>query len=98
MVVGVRGSTCRAAARLESLERRTLFTASVLHEEVNDFGASEFADAVASDRNGRTYVLAHSQNDPAGDRLFVARYTEEGVLDTFFGVSGRIFGTFASFA
>jgi uncharacterized delta-60 repeat protein len=82
---------------VETLERRTLFSAAVLHEEVNDFGAIDLADAVASDRNGRTYVLGHTLDDPAGNRLFIARYTEEGRLDTFFGDNGRIFGTFANF-
>jgi uncharacterized delta-60 repeat protein len=82
----------------EPLERRTLFAASVLHEEVNDFaGASDFADAVASDKNGRTYVVGHSVNDPAGQRFFIARYDEEGRLDSFFGEDGRVFGTFPSF-
>jgi uncharacterized delta-60 repeat protein len=81
----------------EALERRALLTGSVLHEEVNDFGAVEIADAVASDRNGRTYVLGHSLDDPAGNRLFIARYTEEGTLDPFFGENGRILGSFANF-
>src|SRR5690242_13897513 len=81
----------------EILEPRTMLSAAVLHEEVNDFGGSDLADAVASDRSGRTYVVGHTLNDRAGDRLYVPRCDEEGVLDTFLGQSRRIFGTFPSF-
>jgi uncharacterized delta-60 repeat protein len=82
---------------VEPLEGRTLLSGAVLHEEVNDFGAVDLADAVASDRNGRTYVVGHTVDDPAGNRLFIARYTEEGTLDSFFGENGSIFGTFPNF-
>jgi uncharacterized delta-60 repeat protein len=81
----------------EALERRTLLSGALLHEGVNDFGGIDLADAVAPDRNGRTYVLGHSVDDPAGNRLFIARYNEEGTLDSFFGENGRIFGTFSNF-
>jgi uncharacterized delta-60 repeat protein len=93
---GVRHLT-RKAQVVELLERRTLLSGAVLNEEVNDFGAIDLADAVAADRNGRTYVLGHSQGDPAGDRLFIARYAQDGTLDPFFGQAGRIFGTFPTF-
>jgi uncharacterized delta-60 repeat protein len=95
-MAGLRHSSGKTSVA-EALERRTFLSGSVLHEEVNDFGAIDLADAVASDRNGRTYVLGHSLDDPAGNRLFIARYTEEGTLDSFFGENGRIFGTFSSF-
>ena len=43
---------------IERLERRTLFAATVLREEVNDFGASEFTDGVAAERDGRRLVVS----------------------------------------
>jgi uncharacterized delta-60 repeat protein len=85
------------ACSSEPLERRTLLAAAVLREVVTDLGASEFADDVVVQRDGRTIVLGHTENDPAGNRLFLARYEVEGTPDTTFGEGGRIFGEFRDF-
>lgn len=82
-------------AELEPLETRRLLTAVVSNEEVSDFGASEFADDVVVQKNDRVLVVGHTENDPQGNRLFLARYDVDGTLDPFFGEDGRIFGEFA---
>lgn len=85
------------ACSSEPLERRTLLAAVVLREVVTDLGVSEFADDVAVQRDRRTIVLGHTENDPAGNRFFLARYDVDGTLDTTFGEAGRIFGEFPDF-
>lgn len=81
----------------ELLEPRRLLTGVVVNEEVNDFGASEFADDVIVQKDDRILVLGHTRGDPGGDQLFLARYDIDGTLDPFFGQNGRIFGEFAEF-
>ena len=83
--------------QIEPLETRRLLTAVVTREEVTDFGASEFADDVVAQQDDRVVVLGHTDNDPQGNRLFLARYDVDGSLDPFFGEDGRIFGEFAEF-
>lgn len=90
-------SRASQACTTEKLERRTLFAAAVLSEVVTDFGASEGADDVAVQRDGRTIVLGHTESAPEGDRFFLARYGMEGTLDITFGEGGRIFGEFPDF-
>jgi uncharacterized delta-60 repeat protein len=82
---------------IESLERRTLFAGVVLNEEITDFGESEVADAIESQRDGRSIVLGHIEGAADGGRLFLARYDIDGSLDTTFGENGRIFGEFDNF-
>ena len=92
------GRRCVAhACASERLERRTLMAATVLSEVVTDFGASEFADGVVVQRDGRAIVLGHTENDPAGSRFFLARYDVDGTLDETFGEGGRIAGEFPDF-
>ena len=81
----------------EQLEPRKLLAAAVLDEEVSDFGASEFADDVAVQKDRRIVVLGHTEGAAGGDRLFLARYDVDGSLDPFFGENGRIFGAFSEF-
>ena len=85
----------RMGRRIEQLERRTLFAASVLNEVVSDFGESEFVDDVAIQSDDRILVLGHTENAPDGDRLFLALYDVDGTLDPFFGENGRIFSPFS---
>lgn len=82
---------------IDLLESRRLLTAVVTNEEVTDFGGSEFADDVVVQKDERIIVLGHSENDPNGNRLFLARYDVDGTFDRSFGEDGRIFGEFDQF-
>ena len=79
-------STSRCA-RIESLERRTLLSATIDH-----------GDGLAVQADGRYVVVGSSSPDGAADwrRIALARYNADGSLDGSFGAGGKVLLPFAS--
>jgi uncharacterized delta-60 repeat protein len=84
--------------RLEVLESRALLSAGALDpgfgtggKVITDFGASETADLVAIQPDGKIVVAGNIFDPSTGSQDFlVARYNADGSLDTSFGAGGKV--------